>query len=191
MFASSFPVFRECKPQETETFCYEFSEKGSMDLDTTTLRYEWDFGDGTRSRSVIGSHCYSETGFYLVALNVIDTLTGDVYFSEATFDLMIEPLEQPFITAPDTVYIDDKINFNSELSVIRTFEPKEYFWDFGDGNLEVGPNVDYTYARPGTYYVRLGITSGDAAEEELDAEEIDYTKRACSQRQIIVLRKNN
>ena len=182
LFASSFPAFSECPDQQDESFCYYFSETGSLDLDTTSLKYEWDFGDGNKVRNIEAEHCYAETGSYIVSLNVIDTLTGEVYFSEATYDLIIEPIEQPYITAIDTAKVNERIEFDSELSAIRSFEPEEYFWDFGDGNLEKGEEVNHTYTSPGVYFIRLGITDG----EEEDSKDYSESGRKCAQKRILI-----
>ncbi len=184
MFISGFPRFKECPSQETESFCYYFSETGSMDLDTTSMKYEWDFGDGHKVRNIDAEHCYDSVGYYIVSLNVIDTLTGEVYFSEASYELLIEPIEQPFITAPDTVRISESVEFISNQSEIRSFEPKNYFWDFGDGNIAEGQEVEHSYTSPGEYYIRLGITDG---EDDEDSEEYSEDARKCSQRKIVIV----
>jgi len=186
MFVSSFPMFKECNPQVEESFCYEFNETGSLDLDTTTLKYEWDFGDGQKQRNVIANHCYSNVGTYFVSLNVIDTLTGDVYYSEASYDLLVQPKEQPFITAPDTVFVNDRVSLDGNKSVIRSFVPNNYYWDFGDGNIELGNQSQHTYNKAGTYYIRLGIT---AVVDDPEADIVDYSNRSCSQKQILVIKK--
>ncbi|MBN1118707.1 MAG: PKD domain-containing protein [Bacteroidales bacterium] len=183
---NAFPLFKECPPQFDESFCYEFEEEGSLDLDTTSLKYEWDFGDGQKVRSTYAKHCFSKPGFYMVSLNVIDTLTQEVYFSEASYDLLIEPSEQPYITAPDTVNVNEKVKLDAKLSEIRKFEAKEYFWDFGDGNINMGEETEHVYDRAGTFYIRLGITTGE--DEPENEEDIDFSKRACSQKQIIVIK---
>ena len=181
-FVSTFPAFSECPEQVEETFCYEFYEAGTMNLDTTTLRYEWDLGDGTRIRDVRVSHCYAGPGSYLVQLNVIDTLTGDVYYSEASYDLTIEPVEQPYMTAPKTAYINEDIEFDAMQSSIRSFTVENYYWDFGDGTIENEANVRHRYTKDGTYTVRLGLTgSGQGTGEE--------EQKACSNRTITILRR--
>jgi len=184
-FISAFPAFASCPEQVDETFCYEFYEAGTMDLDTTTLRYEWDLGDGTRIRDVRVTHCYADPGYYLVQLNVIDTLTGDVYFSQASYDLNVEPLEQPYMLAPDTVQVNENVEFDASQSVIRSFEIQNYYWDFGDGGVENEVTTRHRYNKEGTYTVRLGIT-GDADTGEDIADE---GQKACASRQIIVVRR--
>jgi hypothetical protein len=155
-----------------------------MDLDTTSLKYEWDFGDGNKVRNIQAEHCYEDVGFYMVSLNVIDTLTGEVYFSEATYDLLIEKLEQPYITSVDTVRVNERFDLDGNLSVIRSFEPKDYFWDFGDGNIETGIEATHTYTSPGEYYIRLGITDGESEE---DSDEFKLDGRKCAQKMIRVM----
>lgn len=184
MFASGFPAFKECPDQVDETFCYTFSEEGSIDLDSTSMKYEWDFGDGEKIQSLSARHCYSEVGSYIVSLNVIDTLTGEVYFSEATYDLLVEPLEQPYITTLDTVRVDERFALDGKLSEVRSFEAVDYFWDFGDGNIDSGLENYHEYTSPGEYFIRLGITNGEEPEE--DSEEIP-AGRTCSQKRIVVI----
>ncbi len=181
-FVSTFPAFSACPEQIEESFCYEFYEAGTMVLDTTTLRYEWDLGDGTKIRDVRASHCYAKPGYYLVQLNVIDTLTGDIYFSEASYDLLIEPVEQPYIIAPDTAYVNQNVNFDASQSSIRSFTIGNYYWDFGDGTIENEMKVRHRFTKAGRYTIRLGLT-GTRTESE------DILQKACSNRSIIILRE--
>ncbi len=181
-FVSTFPAFSECPEQVEETFCYEFYEAGTMILDTTTLRYEWDLGDGTKIRDVRVSHCYAEPGYYLVQLNVIDTLTGDIYFSEASYDLLIEPVEQPYSLAPDTADVNEWINFDASQSGIQSFTIENYYWDFGDGTVENEVKVRHRYAKEGSYYVRLGVTG-------TNSESPKETQKICSNKPIVIIRR--
>lgn len=183
MFASGFPAFKECPFQQDESFCYFFSEQGSIDLDSTSMKYEWDFGDGTKVQSIESRHCYSEVGSYIVSLNVIDTLTGEIYFSEATYELLIEPIEQSYISSVDTVSINERITLDGRLSEVRSFTPVDYFWDFGDGNINSGIEIDHSYSSPGEYYIRLGITDGVESEDDSD---IIPEGRVCSQKRIVI-----
>ncbi|QQS50015.1 MAG: PKD domain-containing protein [Bacteroidota bacterium] len=187
LFASSFPAFPECPVQVDENFCYTFTETGSVDIAATSMKYEWDFGDGSKMRSIDAYHCYAKTGTYVVSLNVIDTLTGEIYFSEATYDLLVQPAEQPYIAAVDTAYVYEKIQLNGQQSVIRSFEPVSYFWDFGDGNIQTGLNTTHTYTNTGVFYVRLGVTDGQGEEDEKDKKV--EGGRLCAQKSILVLKR--
>ena len=96
-FRSAAPHFDECPEIKENSYCYRFHEQGSMDVDTTSLKYEWDFGDGTKIRDIEVKHCFNGPGQYLVQLNVIDTLTGETYFNEASDLLIIEDEIQTYL----------------------------------------------------------------------------------------------
>jgi hypothetical protein len=158
---------------------------GSMDLDTTSLKYEWDFGDGNKVRNIQAEHCYEDVGFLYGFVKCYRYINRcEVYFSEATYDLLIEKLEQPYITSVDTVRVNERFDLDGNLSVIRSFEPKDYFWDFGDGNIETGIEATHTYTSPGEYYIRLGITDGESEE---DSDEFKLDGRKCAQKMIRVM----
>jgi PKD repeat protein len=180
MFVSTFPSFTECPAQVKEDFCYEFYESGTLSLDTTTLRYEWDLGDGTKIRDIRVQHCYAEPGNYMVQLNVIDTLTGEVSFSQASYDLMIERIEQPFITAPDTIYTNENILFDATKSNIKKFTIENYYWDFGDGSVLNQPLPKHRFAKEGDYIVRLGLTGSNQNNP-------DDTQKACASKHIVAI----
>ncbi|MBN1597918.1 MAG: PKD domain-containing protein [Bacteroidales bacterium] len=179
-FTSSIPIFTDCPMQVEETFCYEFYESGSMKLDTTTLRYEWDMGDGTKIRETRVLYCYEKPGYYLVQLNVIDTLTGEVYYSEASYDLLVEKIEQPYIISPDTFLVSEPVLFNGKDSHIKEFTIQDYYWDFGDGTVAIEEETRHTYNTAGNYMVRLGVT-GPLKNNP------DNQSKACVVKQIIIL----
>jgi len=181
-FVSTFPNFTECPEQVEEVFCYEFYEAGNMVLDTTSLRYEWDLGDGTRIRSTRANHCYVSPGHYLVQLKVIDTLTGDIYFSEATYNLNVEKTEQPYILAPDTAYVDEEVTFDGSLTSINSFLVRNYYWDFGDGSFNNVLKPSHSYTRQGTYIVKLGVTDNPKEKK------IEPQKR-CANKKIVIIRR--
>jgi hypothetical protein len=182
MYVSTFPAFTECPAQVKEDFCYEFYESGTMSLDTTSLRYEWDLGDGLKVRDIRATHCYKEPGYYLVQLNVIDTLTNEVSFSQASYDLMIEQIEQPFMTAPDTAYVNENVAFDAGKSHIKQFTVQNYFWDFGDGDAENQLKPKHRYTKEGDFIVRLGLTGADKNNPKEE-------KKACASKHIIVINR--
>ena len=158
IFYSTLPTFSNCNPQVIDKYCYEFFEEGSVAVDTTSLRYEWDLGDGTKIRDLRANHCYAEPGDYTIQLNVIDTLTGEVYFNEATYFLPIEKTQQPFITCLDTVSASSQFTLDGRETYLKDFTIDEYYWDLGDGNLDAGVEANHSYKRPGQYLIRLGVT---------------------------------
>ncbi len=181
-FVSTFPSFPECPEQVEESFCYEFYESGLVNLDTTSLEYEWDFGDGTSLRQTRAVHCFENPGYYMVQLNVIDTLTGEISRSEAVYDLDIEKMEQAFMLIPDTAGMNENISFDASGSNIKQFTIENYYWDFGDGSMAEEEDAEHSYSKPGIYNVRLGLTGRSEEEPEM-------IQKTCANKQIIILEK--
>jgi len=126
-------------------------EKGAMPLsvtftDTSTgngYKYEWDFGDGTKSDLLNGwdasiEHTYMEEGKYTVTLTVwsafgSDTKTCNGCVSVGPIvDFEAMPLEGP---TPLTVTFEDKCEGYVD----------SLLWDFGDGNTSTDLNPTHTY----------------------------------------------
>ncbi len=175
-FVSSLPSFFSCSEQQINDYCGTFYEEGNIDLDTTTFIYEWDLGDGTKIRGVRADHCYDSPGSYLVMLNVVDTLTGEIYENEATFLLDLKKIQQPYIISPDTAYVDQEVRFDGRETNLSDFNIEEYYWDFDDGTRMTGPVVSHSFSRSGTYHVQLGVVSASENEENEPSRECVYKK---------------
>jgi hypothetical protein len=182
-FAMLFPIFEDMKEMEENNYCYEFFERGTSMTDTVSMEYEWDFGDGTKKRGLIVEHCFDTTGTYLVQLNVVDQLTGDVWFNEATYQVPVENIKQLYINAPDTVVVGQEINVDASLSNVD-FEIATFYWDFGDGRRTKGEEATHIYSRPGNYIIQLGAV--EVENEESD----DPPRKEGVFKNIIVLPKN-
>ncbi|MCK4747106.1 MAG: PD40 domain-containing protein, partial [Bacteroidales bacterium] len=103
-------LYEDCKLVEQNSYCFTFYEAGTMDIDTTQYRYEWVIED-KKFRQEEVDYCFIGIGKYTIALNVIDMLSGEVLFNEATYELDIEDIEQVYISSPDTVYVNDPVRF--------------------------------------------------------------------------------
>lgn len=147
----------DCFRQKLPSLCYRFFEQGMMDLDTTQFAYEWDLGDGTKVKAPEVEHCFSEPGTYLIQLNMIDTLTGDIAFTEVTYQLEIEDPGKGYILSEDTFRVKSAQSFECDELSVEGCAIQEYLWDFGDGTVMNGKSVNHTYRVPGTYEVKLDL----------------------------------
>jgi len=163
-FITLFPIFENMFRMKENNFCYEFFEKGSVNTDSLQLKYEWDFGDGEKAKGLEVEHCFKNTGNYIVQLNVIDEITGDVYFNEATYQLPIEKIEQVYINCKDTVLVGEEIKMDGYQTNLKNFDIAEYYWDFGDGRRTKGIDITHIYSSPGIYIVQLGVFSKEDAQ---------------------------
>jgi hypothetical protein len=160
IFNSIITDFENCKQIQKNNFCYVFFENGTSEGDVTgSMKYEWDLGDGTKIRAIEAEHCFAKTGEYLIKLNVIDSITGDVYFSQAEYKLLVEEVEQPIITAPDNIVEGQPVEFDAKKTNLKNFKVAKYYWDFGDGLKSIGENVTHVFYQEGVYDVKLNVES--------------------------------
>lgn len=180
-FRFLWPDFQDCKPQQKNDYTYIFSEKGTVDNDTTTWLYEWDFGDGTKTRSKMAEaeHTFAEKGQYVIRLNVIDTLTGEILLNEDAFPFTVTNIEQPYIACPDTMIAGVSANFDASGTYLPDFKKIEYYyWDFGDGEKGTGLITGHSYSLPGKYVVRLCVEAARNGPAEV--------KRSCVRKEVTV-----
>jgi hypothetical protein len=180
-FHSLWPKFTDCKPQEINEYTYIFYEKGTVDNDTTTWMYEWDFGDGTKARGkkAEAEHTFAGTGQYMVQLNIVDTLTGEILLNEDTYPFNVTDIEQAFITCPDTITAGLEVLFDASLTNLPQFKEIEYYyWEFGDGERATGISPRHIFPQPGKYTVHLCVQSAP--------ESSGSPKKACVSKEILV-----
>jgi hypothetical protein len=179
-FNMNFPLLDSCKLQEKNDYTYVFSEQNSINTDTTTFLYEWDFGDGgkLRGKSLDVQHTFPSTGDYLVQLNVIDTLTGEIYMNQASYEFPVRDIEQPYITCRDTLVAGEEGSFDADKSYLPDKFVVNYYWDFGDETIARGKQIKHKYSEPGIYKVSLSISYTDS--------DIGTLSNVCRYRFIIV-----
>jgi hypothetical protein len=180
MTHSTLPAFYGCKQQEENDYCYVFYEPNNNELDTTAFAYEWDLGDGTVIRKLKAEHCFSKPGTYLVQLNVVDKLTKQVALNQARDSFLVEDIEQPFITAFDTIGVNKDLNLTGQKTFLKNFNISGYYWDFGDGYKADGMGTSHSYHYPGTYEIRLGVTDNGGDPK-------GPVNKKCSTRRIVVI----
>lgn len=168
-FEFNFPVFENPAPIKKNSYNYKFTET-SIGNDTSTFLYEWDFGDGAKSRGrdLIIRHTFPSPGDYLVQLNLIDSITGEVMLNQAANIVAVRDNEQPVITAPDSASLGEKVTFDAEKSYLPDRKIIGYYWDFGDGTLKQGKSVDHTFLLPGKYKVVLGVVFNLKEKEQME-----------------------
>jgi hypothetical protein len=158
-FTPLYPMFDNSTRQVENDYCYVLYEAGTENPDSTMFDYEWNFGDGKKTRGIEVDHCFNGPGDFTVELNVIDKLTGEVYYTQATYPLQIEDVKQVYINAPDTVKVGQEILFDGRQTNIEDFKIYKYYWDFGDGRKTRGIEAQHIYTTRGNFIVQLGVVS--------------------------------
>lgn len=177
-FKLDVPAFDSCKRQEENNYCFTFYEAGTMDLDTTNFKYEWLIEDKKfRQESV--DYCFRGVGDYNIQLNVIDMISGEVMFNEATYELNIVNIEQVYITSPDTIYVNETVALDGKRTSLDNFQIDRFYWDMGDLTWVSDSTVTHSWYKPGKYKISLGVTSM--------ADTPETVQKACSFKEIVVI----
>lgn len=155
-------MFNECDTLKDMSYCRTFYEEGTMNTDSLPLMYEWDFGNGVKKRGLEVHHCFEKAGNYKINLNIIDLVTNQLYMNEASYDINIESINGPYFTLADTLLANTELHLDASKTFLDKTEVLDYFWDFGDGFLKQGVDIQHFYKVSGTFYPRLGVKFKDS-----------------------------
>jgi PKD repeat protein len=120
----------------------QFSGPAGMDS------YQWDFGDGAISSSKDPSHLYRAPGIYAINLtttkcNIAKTCPGTVE-----------------VKGPDCSWTSNApVCEGTEVQFSGPSGMDSYYWRFGDGLTSSDKDPAHLYRVPGTYTVKLTVTS--------------------------------
>ncbi len=180
-FESTLPSFEVCRQQKVDNYCFVFFERNTIEIDTALYKYRWDLGDGTVVEDIEAEHCFKGPGIYNIKLDVIDVLTKEIMFNEAEYDLELVKTVQAYITCPDTIRIQNEIQFSGSESYFGDQTALEFYWDFGDSGRAVGESVKRSFSMPGKYNVKLGVIVDENKPEG------NNLKKYCSYKSILVI----
>ncbi len=158
-FNYTIPKLNGCNEMKNNIYCYTFFEETSLNSkDTVGMTYEWNFGDGAKKRGLEVKHCFDGQGVYLVELNVIDKLSGEIFYNEVNYEFDLKNEKQIFIHCPDTVKTGYEIVFDPRYTNLDSLIITNYYWDFGDGMFSYNKKVNHKFTAPGIYEIKLGIS---------------------------------
>jgi hypothetical protein len=180
LFASTIIRKAECDTLIENSYCYELIEENAIKFDTMPFRYEWDLGDGNRGAGSSIVHCYPGAGTYLVKLDVVNLITGEILYNEKTYNLEIIDVEQPYISSPDMGNAGQNVRFSADSTNLPGWKIERYYWNFGDETVAIGKEVDKTFLKPGTYNIQLIVTT--------EPEPGGVVREACVNKNIVINR---
>jgi gliding motility-associated-like protein len=154
---------------------YDYSCSATVQLRNTSLpdigftKYKWHIKDENDSLMVFEQFeppplTYTQNGNYAVQLFAQSPKGGgygEWYIDTIRVRIPAKPIAR--FSASDTVVCQHlPVTFNnlSTDQQTHTPRPKEYLWDFGDGNTSAETNPVHTYTQPGDYTVSLHFRNG-------------------------------
>ncbi|HMK02833.1 MAG TPA: PKD domain-containing protein [Ferruginibacter sp.] len=143
---------------------HQYSFTNSSFVSSGSLSHAWDFGDGTTASSLDVNHTYAQPGTYTVKL-VITSNNGckDSIFS--TVNVFASAVAAFTINSPDQCSNGNRFVFTNSSSV--SSGNLEYNWNLGDGNYSTMKDVTHSYTLPGTYTVKLLVTTDKGCKDSI------------------------
>lgn len=132
-------------------------------------RWEWDFGDGTRSQEQHPTHEYFRQGTYTVWLTVAGPGGSDRVKQTEVLTVQRHLSQAAFSVTPTTGIAPLTIHLKNE----SVGETGGWMWDFGDGTTSAAKHTTHIYQRPGAYTLHLqlpgsqGVTEQSAASQRI------------------------
>jgi len=177
-FFSTLPAFETCDSMLEKNYCFHFAEGKTVDLDTIPVIYEWDFGDSTKEKTFEADHCFPGPGSYNVSLNMIDTITGDIYKMIASYLLSVDDPIGPYIVCAEKAKVNSAIEFDASQTNMSENKIDQYVWLFSDDKKFVGQKIIRSFEKPGVYRINLGVT--------FDKDESGTYQKKCVFKDIVV-----
>jgi PKD repeat protein len=134
-----------------------FDASSSYDPDGTIVSYEWDFGDGSQGSGKTISHTFYQRGTILVVLKVTDNSMRTAIAAKE-IHVAWQPTAQftsrtMISNAPWILVFDASASYDPYGTIVA------YHWDFGDGSSGSGKTIIHSFAKQGTYTVKLTIVN--------------------------------
>lgn len=143
-----------------------FSARGTTDGDdSTSLRYFWDFGDGSKAEGIEVTHTFQKSGRYVIALTVDDgrRQTNSVQKTTHQFRLFRYPTAR--FDAPDVAEPHKPIFLDGRKSVAPDGNLVSFKWFIDDKLVAEGDTASVVIAESGEHDIRLVVKDDSGFEE--------------------------
>lgn len=141
----------------------QFTFTNTSTVLTGTMQYNWDMGDGTTATTQDVTHSYTMAGTYIVRL-IVTTDKGCIDSAKFTVNVNASPLAGFSVNADKQCFKNHQFVFTNSSTI--SSGTMQYLWDFGDSNSSTGRDVTHSYTLPGTYTVRLTVTSDKGCPDD-------------------------
>jgi len=134
----------------------QFKFTNTSTVASGTLQYDWDFGDAATATTANPTHSYTLPGTYQVRM-IATTGNGCKDTSFLTVQVYDMPVAGFTINTANQCFKNNQFVFtNTSTLAVGTMQ---YAWDFGDATTATTRDVTHSYVLPGTYTVKLTVTS--------------------------------
>jgi hypothetical protein len=157
-FYDKYPKVKNCNKFENPKYCFTFFEENDIQsIDSVELVYEWNLGDGNKILGKEASHCYSKSGNYTIDLNIIEKISGELFYNQASYEFNLEDSAQLYINTIDTAIANKAFKIDCFKSKLEGYKIIDFYWDFGDNTYSKGKFGNHFYKSSGTYKLVLSV----------------------------------
>jgi PKD repeat protein len=140
----------------------------SLEVDFTNLasdaiNYYWEFGDGNISNEENPTHIYDSAGLYTVTLVANDS--NSCFDTLTKTDYIFVKKEDVELVSIDTIIACSPFTFNTDVYNIGV---NFWNWNFGDGVLDSGSNINHVYTSSGNYNVSLFTDAPNGCQYDIN-----------------------
>ncbi len=157
LFAKYNSDYKNCHDNNKPALCYRIKDDKLSKLEGLPFKYQWNMGDGNLLYGNQIEYCYEKYGKYKISLNIIDTLTKQVFARVSELDLDILTEEKPFISSHDTVFTNIPFHCQLDLGKFTQFEVEKIEWMVSDGESFKGKSFSHIFEKPGNYQIKVGL----------------------------------
>jgi PKD repeat protein len=140
--------------------------------DPSTVRWKWDFGDGSVSYTYKATHAYSQAKSYTVTVYIQDPTTGDwgdpfdhAVLNVTRSDIPNPPVAQARAVTSPIIAMGSKITFDASGSHAQVGSSLTYSWNFGDFSQDATTaRITHEFDQQGYGMVTLIVTDARGAK---------------------------
>lgn len=144
------PVCTTCDTLVLTSCSITYSQNGSLfsfnaNGVSPSSNVSWSFGDGTAGNGQAVTHAYNGIGNFTVTMNELDSSGNIICSSTVVINIQGVP-------NCSFAFIPTSSNGTFQFTGVAGANPN-IVWDFGDGSIGFGTNLNHTYTQSGAYLV--------------------------------------
>jgi hypothetical protein len=151
------PGFAHCDTIKDNDFCFTFYDERQQLIDSVSVIYNWDFGDGIIRKGKEVKYCFPGEGDYTVKLSIIDAIEGKAIADKVEYRVNLKEIEQALINSDNIGLVNQPVSFQGITAGLKDFTAEACFWNFGDGFRPGHLDESRSFGKKGEYTVQLGL----------------------------------
>jgi PKD repeat protein len=136
------------------------------------ISYDWNFGDGNRSKDKLVSHTYSEAGIYTTELTIETQSSSECKTSSVKKSIYVNAQPTAKTIEKLEAVLGESIVFDASDSFDEDGEITKYIWNFGNGKTKEGIKVRHTFIKEGTEEITLTVIDNTGLINNSDTKKI-------------------